>query len=80
MAVVGGVLLLIGYLTRFGTILVALVSLGSVFSWPLDANLDFFASQLSAVCDGNCRRPAMYGLRRFFSRCSAFRSPGNSHT
>jgi len=49
MAVVGGLLLLIGYLTRFGAVLVALASLGSVFSWSLDANLDFFASRLTAV-------------------------------
>jgi uncharacterized membrane protein YphA (DoxX/SURF4 family) len=49
MAVVGGGLLLIGYLTRFGSVLVALASLGSIFSWPFDANLDVFASKLTAV-------------------------------
>ena len=49
MAVVGGVSLLIGYLTRFGAVLVALVSLSSIFSWSLDANLAFFASKLTAV-------------------------------
>jgi len=49
MAVVGGVLLLIGYLSRLGAVLVALASLGSIFSWSLDANLDFFGSKLTAV-------------------------------
>ena len=48
-ALVGGVLLLIGYLTRFGAVLVALASLGSIFSLSLDANPDFFASKLTAV-------------------------------
>ena len=74
-AVVGGVLLLIGYLTRLGAVLVALASLGSMFSWSLDANPDFFASKLTAVFAASiaaallCTGPGAFSLdARLFGR------------
>ena len=48
-AIVGGVSLLIGYLTGLGATLVALASLGGILSSLFDANFNLFSSKLEAA-------------------------------
>jgi len=47
LAVAGGALVLTGYLTRFGAVLVGLASAGGF--WPWGPSLDFFDSRLTAA-------------------------------
>jgi len=76
----GAILLLTGYLTRFGAILVALASAGGILFWSAAPGLGFLRKQTHCRIDWrDCGRARLSRSWRFFSRFAAFWTPGNHY-